>query len=313
MTVVKVLKRRPLFKGKQKVSLPTAVPDCDGKTFVLFAEVVKGRLDFYYGVPTNTDAAEFERYLCGAVKVMKEGPEKRLGFAFPYLNNPNEAIAADAVLTFAKAELADLRAAGKVYDRAKLLQWLRDKETPPYRVSLFAVLLGACGKAEDKPLFREPLLQAETADGFVLGYYFLDPPEGKEAALRMLTDGKLSFPRRHATLRTIRFILGESTPQDLETLAKRLVLTFDQEDMADLIVEVLRTYKIWGPTEEVLRLYTKQEKTPILVRALARYALQSPDPKAKAFVAELRKKEPERVADVEELLQLENPQPGKSP
>lgn len=317
LKVIRVLKEHPLITGKRTLSIPRYVPESEGKTFVILGDVIKGQLDFYRGIPVQGDLDSIESYLTGAAKLFKEKPEKRLAFAFAYLNHPDPEIARDATALFFRAELADLRAARKAYDREKLLKWLEDKQAPLYRQSVFAKLLGACGTVEDKPRFQEYLSQADVEIDFLPGYYFLDPAEGRGAAFSVLADGKQSFARRQLALRTIRFILGDCSPEAREALGKRLTSVLDREDTADLIVEVLRSYQLWGQTDAVLGLYARRNESgehfKALERAVVRYALQSPEPKASMFIAELRTKKPDMIADVEEYPQLEKAQPAKNP
>ena len=56
----------------------------------------------------------------------------------------------------------------------------------------------------------------------------------------------------------------------------------------------------------MLALYEKPSlNIPIVKRSIVRYALTCPKEKSKAFIAELRKKDPQTVQDAEELLKLQ--------
>ena len=46
---------------------------------------------------------------------------------------------------------------------------------------------------------------------------------------------------------------------------------------------------------------------------MLRYALNCPNPEAATFVADMRKKDPEMVKDIEEFLKLENVAPATQP
>ncbi len=48
-------------------------------------------------------------------------------------------------------------------------------------------------------------------------------------------------------------------------------------------------------------------------RAILRFAISSPEARAKKFVAEQRKRDPEWVADTEEMLRIEEPAPKVDP
>jgi hypothetical protein len=114
---------------------------------------------------------------------------------------------------------------------------------------------------------------------------------------------------RYAALRVIRF-LKDSRPDlvnkaDLVGAVQRLLA---QADIADLAIEDLRKWADWASLDQVLALYDqKSHDVPIIKRAIVRFALACPEPKATAFVQNVRKADPDMVKDVEELLKLETP------
>jgi hypothetical protein len=88
----------------------------------------------------------------------------------------------------------------------------------------------------------------------------------------------------------------------------------DQSDIADLAIEDLRLHKCWDDCDQVLGLAAKKSHDiPIVRRYILRYALNCPKPEAAAFVANMRKKDPEMVKDIEEFLKLENVAPASQP
>src|SRR5262249_17836403 len=117
---------------------------------------------------------------------------------------------------------------------------------------------------------------------------------------------------RYAALRSARFF-WDSRPDvvDKKSLVEGVTLLLDQGDVADLAIEDLRKWERWETCERVLALQNlKSHDAPIIKRAILRYALSCPQPQAAAFVAAYRKRDPETVKDVEELLKLE---PTKTP
>jgi hypothetical protein len=113
---------------------------------------------------------------------------------------------------------------------------------------------------------------------------------------------------RYAALRTVRF-LWDNRPDVVNKaqLADGAALLLDQSDIADLAVEDLRKWQRWDLAEKVLALRgTKAFDVPIVRRAVLRYCLQCKDnPAAAAYVKEQREKDPDKVAEAEELLELE--------
>jgi hypothetical protein len=232
-------------------------------------------------------------------------------YYFRYLENPDKELAADAFMEFAKANDKEIgQVAGKLA-ADKLRGWLKDPQTPSYRLGLYAFMLGACGGDQDAAVLRalldNPTDQTTSAlDGILGGYIQLRPREGWELALGLLHDEKKPFPVRYAVLRTLRFYHGWKPAESRGNILKGLDTAVAQGDMADLAVEDLRRWQEWDLTKDVLAQYgQKSHSAPIMKRAIVRYALCCPQPAATAFVAERRKAEPDLVKDVEEALQFE--------
>jgi hypothetical protein len=145
-------------------------------------------------------------------------------------------------------------------------------------------------------------------DGILAGYALLAPKDGWDYIKGILGDPKKEFMLRYAGLRSVRFF-WESRPDVYEKKVLRdgILQLLDQSDIADLAIEDLRKWKQTDLVEQVLALNDKSSHNiPIVRRSILRFALSCPkDAKAAAFVQTLRKKDPEYVKDVEELLKLE--------
>jgi hypothetical protein len=115
------------------------------------------------------------------------------------------------------------------------------------------------------------------------------------------------FMLRYTALLVIRF-LKESRPDlvskaDFEAAMQRLLA---QADIAELAIEDLRKSKDRSLLDQILVLYDqKSHDVPMIKRAIVAFALTCPEPKAAAFAKALRKKDPEMVRDVEEMLRIE--------
>src|SRR5262249_38747425 len=179
---------------------------------------------------------------------------------------------------------------------------------------LYASMLGHCGNAAHASVLRDmlndPSKQLNSGvDGILAGYIMLEPKEGWALAASILQDPKKDFMFRYAALRVIRF-LKESRPDLVrkEALVEAVHRLLAQVDIADLAIEDLRKWGEWSSLNQVLALYDqKSHDVPIIKRAIVRFALACPEPKAAAFVQNIRKADPEMVKDVEELLKLETP------
>ena len=237
----------------------------------------------------------------------------KLKFFFKYLDNEDAEISNDAYKFFANTDYRDYRATFKSLPREKVIAWLKDGKTPSFRYGLYASMLGHCGKAEDAKVLRGMLEDPEKkatsgVDGILAGYVMLEPKEGWEYVRGTLKDSGTEFLMRYAALRTVRF-LWEYRPDlvDKKQLADGVSLLLAQDDIADLAVEDLRKWGVWEMTDQVLGLQKSGAyKTPIVRRAVLRFALSCPNSKAAAlYVEEQRKKDPTAVRDAEELLKLE--------
>jgi hypothetical protein len=306
-----VLKSDPFLRDQRVVELPRFVP-CDPKNppkFVVFCDIFNGRLDPYRGIPIQS--ADFLGYLKGAITLDSRDSAQSLLYFFNYLDHNDTTIADDAFLEFAKPNDQEIgQLAGKL-DARKLRKWVQNPQTPPARLNLYGFLLGACGELSDADLLRSLIVNSnETAQaaqsGLLSGYMCLKPMEGWELALALLQDARQPFSRRLAVLGTLRFYHGWQPAQSRQAIVRCLSAIVGQADMADLAIEDLRRWQMWDLTGDVLGQFGKQSHSaPIMRRAIVRYALCCPDQAAKDFIAGLRTREANLVADVEESLQFE--------
>jgi hypothetical protein len=292
-------------------------PGTDKYRYLVYCDVFRGKIDPYRTVPVVKDGG-MAKYLLGAL-AHKDAPlSKRLRFFFDYLDNTDLEISNDAYKEFGNADYKDYKDMAKDLPADRVARWLKDEKTPAFRYGLYASMLGHCGKDEHAKLLHDLLEDpakrlGSGVDGMLAGYVMLKPEEGWEYTCAILKDGKKEFMIRYAALRAVRF-LWDSRP-DLVTqteLKKGLGCLLEQSDIADLAIDDLRKRQCWDVTDAVLSLRnTKTYEIPIVRRAILRFALGSADSKAKssavarAYVDEQRKKDPQMVADAEELLKLE--------
>ena len=305
--------------GKLVLPINKYVPSEDKKyKFLVLCDVFKDAVDPYRGVAVRADC-DIAAYVEGALKVKDKKPAERLAFFFKYLDNAEVEVSNDAYKEFGNSDYKDYREMAKDLPADTVVKWLRDPNTPAFRYGLYASMLGHCGKEEHAAVLREMLddpmkkLLSGT-DGILAGYVLLKKKEGWDYVRDSLKDPTRDFTQRYAALRAVRFF-WDSRPDaiDKKELVAAVSILLDQSDIADLAVEDLRKWQRWETADRVLGLYDqKSHDVPIIKRSILRYALSCRDnDKAKAFVDELRKKDPQMVNDAEELLKLENPTPAK--
>jgi hypothetical protein len=321
LEIISIVKKHEILGDKKVVTLPRYVPTTDKdkpSKFLIFCDVFKGKIDPYRGVPVKND--EIVKYLTGALELKDKDTPTRLAFFFKYLDNDESEVSTDAFKEFANADYKDIRAVAKTLPAETIAKWVRDPNTPSFRLGSYSSLLGHCGTAAHATLLREllddPKRQVGSGiDGMLAGYIMLQPKEGWEYTKAILGDKSKEFLYRYAALRCARFFV-DFRPDviDRKQAIEGVCQLLEQGDVADLAIEDLRKWKAWEVTDKVLELEGKpSHKAPIVRRAILRFALSAADQnqaKAGEFVKEMRNKDAEWVKDVEEILKLETPAPA---
>ena len=317
--IEKVLKSHDAIKNKKVIRFKRAVPPTKSK-FVVFCDVYKGEIDPYRGVevPPGSDLVN---YLTEALAKKDRPLGERLQLCFKYLNSPDVDVSMDAFREFARADYKDYRDIAKKLPAETLARWLQDPKTPAYRYGLYSSLLGHCGDAAKHGKLMRSLLddpdkrRGSGIDGMLSAYIMLQPKEGWSYLKGILNNGKEDFLMRYAALRGARFLWSERA--DLvpkNDVVNGVVLVLNHPDMADFAIEDLRRWSRWEQCDRVLALFGKEShNVPVIRRAILRYMLQCPGPKAAAFVREQRQRDRDWVNDAEELLRLEAEAPAQTP
>ncbi|MHB1423326.1 MAG: hypothetical protein ACYC3I_09060 [Gemmataceae bacterium] len=314
----------PLADNNKTVRLERYLQTAEGDKYryLVYCDVFRGKIDPYRVVPVKE--GDMAKYLLGALENKDEAIGKRLRFFFDYLDNPDLEISNDAYKEFSNADYKDYKEMAKDLPPQRVAKWLKDEKTPAFRYGLYASMLGHCGKEEHAKLLHDMLEDpakrlGSGVDGMLAGYVMLKPKEGWAYTRDILKDGAKEFMVRYAALRAVRF-LWDSRPDLIEPkeLSEGVGHLLDQSDIADLAIDDLRKRQCWDMTERVLGLRNKKNPKgecladiPIVRRSILRFALGSQDSKAKGgaaartYVDEQRKKDPQMVADAEELLKLE--------
>jgi hypothetical protein len=313
-----VLKSDPAIKNKTTITLPRYVPPDPKVKFLVAIDVVRGELDPYRGFPFNSD--RIVKYLQNSPAknpgVKPEESAERLRYFFAFLNDTEPEIAGDAYREWAMASNLEVALIAGKLSPNELRGWLVDKNTPSHRLSLYGFLLGACGNDRDAEVLRRYILNPDermgpALDGLLAGYIRLREEDGWKLTKQILGDEKRPFTQRHSILRMLRFVHGSQLQQARKHLVECAAIMLGEPDMTDLAITQLRQWQMWDLTSRILKLYgTKAADAPITKRAIMRYALTSPEPEAKRFVEDLKKKDPELLQDVLEAMQFEKPAKG---
>lgn len=307
-----VIKRHDILGNQQVLTLPRYLPtDGDKAKFLIFCDVLKGKVDPYRGIPIR-GSQDVVRYLKGAMALKTKPVPERLRYFFDFLDNADLEVSNDAYKAFGNASYPEFRAMAPDLPADKVTRWLQDPVTPPFRLGLYSSMLGHCGRDQHAQVLRKLLDDTEKrltsgVDGMLAGYTLLRREEGWAYLRHILATRSGEFSRRYAALRAARFF-HNSRPDVVEQkkVVEAVILALDDPSLADLAIEDLRKWACWDLTERVLALYGKPSHNASMVRrAILKFAMSSPKPEAAGFVKELRQKEPELVADTEEWIKLE--------
>lgn len=318
-TIEEVVKNDPFLKSKKTLTLPRYIPPTNtgDEKLLVFCDLNNEQFDSYL-MMTVKDSV-LVKYLKEAIKLDDKDVTKRLKFFFNYLDHFDNEVASDAYKEFAKADYADVVKLVKAYGdadmRKRLISWMKDPNTAIYRYGLFGLMLGLSGKKEDGEVFLSLLNDPDKSlmsgiDGILAGYILVDQTNGWKYTKSLISNPSNDFAKRHAGLRTIRFLwethIGHVPKEDLIGTMEQFIA---QGDIADLAIDDLRKWKEWQFTDKILEQSKKETHIGAIVqRAVLRYMLSCPQkdfPKAVAYVEAIRKDNPEKIKDAQEILDLE--------
>lgn len=280
---------------------------------LLFCEIYKGNIDAYRGLVVK-QGSSLPTYLEEAVKVKPKPTVERLKFFFGYLDDAESEVAMDAYREFANSDYKDFKEVAKGLPAEKVIKWLKAADTQPFRIGLYASMLGHCGKPEHAAVIKELLADPDRrvgsgVDGLLAAHVMLNKDEGWKAIVAALNNTKEDFTFRYAALRSLRFL--QEFRKDLiakKDLVEAVCILLTQDDISDMAIEDLRKWKEWSVADKVLAVTKSAGYKDLLVirRAVLRYCLQCEGhPGATAYVAARRKEDAEAVKDAEELLKLD--------
>lgn len=314
LNIESVILDHPARKGQKVLTIPRYLPPDPNLTkYLVFCDVLGGEIDPYYGLMVEKDS-KLADYLKGALAVQDKPADQRLEYFYKYLNDADAGIANDALIEFGNADYKEFRPLAERVDPDLIVKWLRD-DPPASRVGLYGSMLGHCGSAEHASELKKLLDQAKNKrrftgiDGLLAGYVLIDPEQGWNYLTDWLGDDKQEFLLRYAGLRAVRFF-WEYRPDVVgkKAMVEAATLLVDQSDIADMAIEDLRKWERFEVADKVLGLYDQESYAlPIIQRAILKFALSMPadDKRAAKLLAKARADDPDRVADIEELLKLE--------
>jgi hypothetical protein len=317
--IEQILKNDLIIAGKKTLTIPRYIPIEQKKParWMILCDVANGKPDLLYGWPV-TSPKLFD-YFKEVLAVDVKDRAKFVQFYFRHIDSDIPEIAADAFVELAKLTDQEIGQVAPKFEPQRLRKLVQDPNTPADRLGLYAYLLGSCGNATDTDLLLKLLQrnseQTNSAFGGILaGYIALQPDAGWKVAAKILSDDKQPFSERLSVIGTLRFFHGWKPKENQKPILASIDAAIQEGSFADLVIEDLRRWEWWDSTALVISKYGQRNyDAPLTRRAIMRYALSCPQPKAKEFVTERRKQEATFVADVIETLEWEKVDLPKKP
>lgn len=276
---------------------------------VIFGDLLDDEVDPFRIMVIRSD--DFVPYLRGAIANTQAPPATRYAYFSKYLEHSDQNIAIDAYQEFAKAPYPDVVAAAKSYDPDRLLELIRNPLTPGDRIGLYGLMVGVAGRPQDAEVLRRMVenpneRRLNGLDGLMGGLCVLNPTQGLELSLDILNDRQKPFNLRYSALEAIRFALIELDAFDRDHVFERMRQALEIPELCDLLMDELRKHQQWSAVNQVLGLAERSGyDSAVIRRAILRFAIECPDPKANAFLQKAAESDSQFVADVKSSLEFE--------
>ena len=245
------------------------------------------------------------------MKIGEDEKSKLLRYLVDHWQTDEVELVRDINTELSGFELETLKREAKSLPADKLKDRLQDDDV---RLGVAAVLLGYQGDKSVVPVLRSrltkrppPKIDLSVTTNLQVGYVLVSPSEGWNHLNKIVNDSASDFHDRLAALKSISMIYHNKLASIAEDdVLKAMSALIGQADVADLAIDNLRKASCWRLTDAILALQGKKGfDQPLIRRSMLRYCLVCPDEKAKAFVDQTRKANPELVSEVDTLLKAE--------
>ena len=245
----------------------------------------------------------------------RQPSKERLRYFAKYLEHAEPAIAADALMEFAHADLPQVREIADAFSSADVRNWLDDAEVRPERKGFYGLLLGLL--AQENPRERAANLALLEKLVFAPGNDYRAGHDGMIAGY-LLAGGKDSFAALHKRLLTkadappgdlkhavaaLRFYYeygaAELRPQVIAAIA---LLAERPVTAAAAIVDLTR-WQAWDLLPRIVAMYDHPQTDAVIKRAVVGYLRRDSEPAGKAALEKLRAADPTGVAAAEAILE----------
>ncbi|GAB4136565.1 MAG: hypothetical protein Tsb009_03700 [Planctomycetaceae bacterium] len=267
------------YKKGQRLFLPKYISGKPGNLFFRWGVKKNGKVEWRSPVPISETAYH---YITQAPSPEVPG-SKRLRFFLKFFEYPDNLIANDAYIEFAKASYEDVKSTSDVMDRKKIRKWLTDPETPQSRIGLYGLMLGMCGTKEDIPFLENRITQFKEefrlgVDGVIAGYLMLVGEKGMDLIDRTkFLDTKAPQSETYSALLAIRIIWTYGNGKiSKDRLRKSMRLLIDRPELAELAIPDLARWRDWTVQDRLMKLYGQKDyDTRSVKTAIIKYLIAS--------------------------------------
>ncbi len=245
----------------------------------------------------------------------RQPSRERLPYFAKHLEHADPAIAADALMEFAHADLTQVREILPSFESTKVRAWLADEQVRPEHKGFYAMILGLLAQADphareanlallEKLVFTPGNDYRVGHDGMIAGYLLAG---GKDAFAKLeerLLEKAAAPPGdlKHAVT-ALRFYY-EYGAADLrpEAIAAMTLLAQRAVSASAAIIDLTR-WQAWDALPKITAMYDHAQTDVVIKRAVVGYLRRCPEPAGKAALAKLRDQDPQGVAAAEAVLE----------
>lgn len=304
--IVTVLKGDKFLKGQRRIQVLYFGQHSTDQQFLIFGSDPTGLV---WGTPTPLSARAVT--YVGKLGKLPESGAERLAFFQDYLEDADPLLATDAYDEFGKAPYADVRSLKDRMYREKVLSWIANPDIPANRRRLYLTMLGVCGKPEDitvlEKMIKNEDRQVRTAlDAMLACYLNLKGPDGVGLVEDLfLKNTKAEYTDTYAAIMALRFHGQEATVVPRDRLLQGMRTMLDRPQLADLVIPDLARWQDWSVVDKLVKLFKEADEESHWVRVpVVNYLRVCPDPKAKTYIEELAKIDPESVRRASQFFPL---------
>lgn len=262
------------------------------------AALVPDEVNWSNPLPLTNRSADYFRKIAKLPADFRD----RLAFFMTYFEDPEEILATDAYNEFALSKYEDLQKSSDLFQREKLLAWIKDPQIAPSHRRQYLSLLALCGKPEDVA-FLEEMIRGVSAneatrqvlDSLTACYMRLAGPKSIDLIEELfLTSDQTPFSETYMAVVAIRFHGEQEKIIPKARLLKALRRMLDRAELADLVIPDLARWEDWESLETLVKLFKTADVKKTWVRApIFGYLRVCPLPEAKKHLEELAKLDPE--------------------